>query len=472
MGRLSAALLVALCAAAQQAPFTIDQVLGAAFPTELTAAPAGGRVAWVSNARGVRNILVAGPPGYVAHQITSYTEDDGQELSVLRWTPDGAALVYVRGGSANPAADPRGAEQAVWIVKLNGSAARRIADGDRPSVSPRGDRVAFVRSGQVWGAALDGPSAPALMFEDRGRAQRPVWSPDGARLSFVSDRGDHRLIGVFEVASRALRYLDPSADLDSEPAWSPDGRSIAFIREPSRNRRDWVPRPTDQPWSIRLADPSSGMGRQVWTANEGPGSAFHAMRVENQLVWAGADRLLFPWEADGWTHLYSLNLKSKIASRLTPGASEVESFELTPDRREIVFSSNQADLDRRHLWKVAAAGGAPTALTSGQGIEWSPVPARGAQAVAFLRSDAQRPAHAAVLVGNDIRDLDPAALPSDFPVQRMVAPQAVSFSSADGILLHAQLFESSAPGAVRSPAVIFVHGGPSRQMLLGWNSRS
>src|SRR5690348_10306550 len=140
MVRVAASLFVVCCASAQ--PFTIDQVLSAAFPTEMTAALVGGGIAWVSNARGIRNIMVAEPPAYRARKITNYTEDDGQELSDLRWTSDAAAIVYVRGGelnrageSPNPAIDPRGAEQDVWVVALNGSSPRKIGEGDSPAVS-------------------------------------------------------------------------------------------------------------------------------------------------------------------------------------------------------------------------------------------------------------------------------------------------------------------------------------------------
>ena len=96
--RFLALLAVAYTAAAQP---TLDGLLSAAFPSDLTASPTGGKVAWVSNAKGVRNILVAEAPGYQARKITNYTEDDGQELRQLRFTPDGAAVVYVRGDSSN-----------------------------------------------------------------------------------------------------------------------------------------------------------------------------------------------------------------------------------------------------------------------------------------------------------------------------------------------------------------------------------
>src|SRR6059036_90676 len=106
-----------------QQPFTIDQVMSAPFPEALVAAPRGGAVAWVFNARGARNIWVAAPPDYRGKAITSYPEDDGQELTDLRWTPDGRAIVYVRGGGPNgkgeypnPHSLVTGVEQGLWIV--------------------------------------------------------------------------------------------------------------------------------------------------------------------------------------------------------------------------------------------------------------------------------------------------------------------------------------------------------------------
>ncbi len=478
MLRTLGALALAAGALAQAPPFSLDQVLGAAFPTELTAAPSGGRVAWVSNARGVRNIMVAQGPEYRAGRITAYTQDDGRELGQLAWAPDGSAIVYVRvdganraGEYPNPALDPNGAAQEVWIATLNGTAPRPIGEGSLPAVSPKGDRVAFIRHGQLWLAPLDGKSAPAEAFKARGTCGRPVWSPDGARIAFESDRGDHAFIGVYEAAAGSLRYLDPSTDFDSQPEWSPDSRSVAFLRIPSTGEREpRGARRSGPPWSIRVAAAETGAGREIWRAHEGPGSVFREVTARNQLLWAADGRIVFPWEGDGWTHLYSVSAQGGDATLLTPGTFEVEDVTLPNGGREILYSSNQGDIDRRHLWMVAATGGRPAEITSGWGIEWSPVSAGGA--VAFLRSDAQHPAHPAIRIGAETRDLDPDAIPADFPLAHMVIPQQVVFSSADGLAIHGQLFlppKGAGTPDARHPAVVFFHGGSRRQMLLGWN---
>jgi hypothetical protein len=83
--------------------FTLEQVLSSPFPSSLTAAKRGSRVAWVFNDKGVRNVWVADGPDYArsAHAVTQYTEDDGQPIASLRLTPDGNTVVYARGTELN-----------------------------------------------------------------------------------------------------------------------------------------------------------------------------------------------------------------------------------------------------------------------------------------------------------------------------------------------------------------------------------
>jgi dipeptidyl aminopeptidase/acylaminoacyl peptidase len=480
MRRLLLATLV--CAgAAGAATFTLEQVLSAPFPSELVAAPGGGKVAWLLNERGARNIWVASAPDFKGVRLTSYTADDGTDVGQIHWTPDGRAVVYVRGGDLeflgrpdpNPSANPDGTEQAIWIA-APGEQPRKIAAGHSPVISPKGDRIAYLQGGQIWIAPLSGSEKPALMFKPRSgvTAAEPDWSPDGSKLAFVTDRGNHSFIAVYDFDAKSLSYLDASVDRDRNPMWSPDGKQIAFIRNLSAGGggrgAGGGARRTGDPWAIRVASVADGNGRQIWKADPGPGSVFHAMVSERQLYWGAGDRILFPWEKDGWQHLYSVAVEGGTATLLTPGNFEVEHVAFSDDRKEAVFSSNQDDIDRRHIWRLAIAGGPPRPVTKGDGLEWMPVLAGGG--VAFLQSDAQKPARAAIQIGGKTHDLAPDSVPADFPADSLVVPQQVIYSASDGMPIHGQLFlpPNSQPGT-NHKALVFMHGGSRRQMLLGWH---
>src|ERR1035438_352523 len=299
---------VSLSHAASAKHFTLEQVMSAPFPGDLTAAPEGGAVAWVLNQRGARNIWVAESPAYKGRRLTNYSADDGQEIDQIAWTPDGRSIVFVRGGdfethreNPNPASLAQGVEQEIRIMPLTGGAARKVADGNSPAVSPKGDRIAFLRKGEVWSVGTDENAKPVQMFHARGQASELRWSPDGSRLAFSLNRGDHSFIAVFAADSPALVYLDPSVDRDSNPVWSPDGKQIAFLRQAASTVAFMFgPVRTAEPWSIHVADAATGKGRRIFRASEGPGSAFHAMVAESQLFWGAGDRIVFPWEKTGW----------------------------------------------------------------------------------------------------------------------------------------------------------------------------
>jgi len=482
-------------AVAAEAPFTLQQILSAPFPSAMVAAPAGSKVAWVQNARGLRNIWVAtatksGATEAPARQITHYSQDDGVELGELAWTPDARSIVFVRGGVANnpgehpnPSSNPAGAEQSLWIVSAEGGEPRKLAPGNAPDVSPRGDRVAYLNKGQIWVASLEGSPDPHQLVRTRGRCDSLRWSPDGGLLAFVCTRTDHSFIGLYDAAQHQIRWLDASVDRDGHPCWSPDGKRIAFVRIPaSKLLFTFGPHRAAQPWSIRVANVSNGAGREVWKAAEEAGSVFQSLAAESQLLWMADGKLIFPWERDGWIHLYvtpvdvAAGQAAMPARLLTPGDFEVEYAALSTDRKTVLFNSNQDDIDRRHLWSVTTDAAAPTQLTSGAGIEWSPTILSNGD-ITHFRSDGRRPAHAAILAAGQARELAPQSTPRDFPESQLVEPQSVIFPAADGLKIHGQLFvphgvaEGPLKDGKRVPAVLFFHGGSRRQMLLGWHYR-
>src|SRR5262249_47678868 len=138
--------------------------------------------------------------------------------------------------------------------------------------------------------------------------------------------------------------------------------------------------------------------------------------------------------------LYSVRRSGGTKPKLlTPGSFMVEHVSLTADGRTLVYSANTGsdrnDLNRRHVFKVAVDGSsAPLALTSGTGLEWSPVATFDGQPVAFIGSDAQRSPLPAVmpLAGGQRKTLAGDRVPSRFPAAQLITPQPVTFKASDG----------------------------------------
>jgi len=420
--------LLSLAAAglpAAQRSFTIPQVMSEPFATALLAAPNGATVAWLENDEGKRNIWVAQAPDWTGRQITSFNRDDGQEIDELAWAPNGSYLLFVRGGdfensgeNPNPDWSPTKPEQAIWSVGLDRTPARRLTEGNGPAISPRGDIVAFLRGGQIFFMKPDGGSVRNVITQ-KGTQSELTWSPDGSQLAFVSRRGNHRFIGLYSSSENTLRYLDASINRDTSPVWSPDGREIAFVRVPTAGPF-FGPGPVreGEPFSIRVVDLKTGAARQLFRAANGPSSVFHGIVAERQLFWTAGNHIVFPWERTGWLHLYNVPVAGGAAVELTPGEGEVEHVAIAHNGKTIYFSANFRDIDRRHLWSVAADGGAPPKeLTSGEDIEWKPEPVADASALVFLASSYNRRAHAAVRIGDgNTKSLSGACRPIFRPI--------------------------------------------------------
>lgn len=464
------------------------QMLGYSYVSGLVASEKGDRFAWVEDVRGVRNIWYALAEDRAPRQLTHYSADDGQELTQLVFSKDGSEVVYVRGGdhdenwpakgnlAPDPANDPTEPKITIWAVATGGGGEPvKVAEGDEPAVSAKGE-IAYVKDGQIWEAAMPGVGSGAgegkRLFFDHGADGSPVWSEDGTRLAFVSGRGDHSFVGVYAGAEQPLVYLAPSTSFDGEPVWSPDGREIAFLRQPSRGDapENFLVQ-TPHPFAFWVADAETGEGHEVWRSPNTLAGSLPDLGVEEPLFWTAGHALVFMAETDNWPHLYAVNAAGGEAKLLTPGKYMVENVVMTPDRSALVYSANTGktpgDDDRRHLFRVGVDGGGAEELTSGEELEWSPAALVGGK-VTYVVAGARRPAEVAVLAKAGEGHVMETGGTKDYPTDALVVPKLVSFKAPDGVTVQGQLFRK-AGASERQPGVIFVHGGPPRQMMLGWH---
>ena len=452
------------------------------FPTELTASATGMRIAWAMNEEGRRNIYVAEGPDFVPRKLTVYAMDDGQELTSVTISDNGQWVVFVRGGDhgANwdddlPVDAGFGTEPfkvQIGVVAFSGGAVSYISEGDEPVVSPDSKRVAFIKGGQVWMALVDSGVAKSL-FTTRGKVGSLQWSPDGQRLLFVARRGDHSVIGIYTMGSSTLKWIGPSFSRDESPQWSGDGSRIVFVRRPGiGGAPDSMLVRKPEPWSIYVADTAGGRPVLLYKAPATLAGSYPNDEGDN-LHWAFGNTIVFLSYEDGWQHLYSINAGGGKPVLLTPGKFMCEHIRLSADKRVLVFAANTGseaeDADRRHIGIVSVGKPEMRIVTPGKGLEWTPVVTGDGTTLAFLSATPQRPPLPAVMSFSDsrMRLLCSDLIPADFPLGKLVTPKQVIFTSPDGVVIHAQLFEPG--GAGRKPAIVYVHGGPPRQMLLGWH---
>ncbi len=342
---------------------TIENYLSPAFPTNLIASDNGKTIAWVFNDKGSRNIYVAESPTFAAKKVTNYSGDDGIEISSLSFTPAGDQIVFVRGNAgnnsgetANPAFLQTSTARNIWMINKDGNALRQITRGGYYKLSPDGKVLATTYQGQIYTLSLtDSNAKDQKLFQSRGGQSQFRWSPDGSMLAFVSNRGDHSFIGIYDFKTKKADFVETSMDNDTYPVWSTDGKQLAYARIPNKhNALPFLAEREHNPWSIRVFDLASNKATELWKADKGRGSvlATDIPTEENLLWWAAGDQLIFPWEKDGWQHLYSLELSSKKVRLLTPGNGEIENVTLSSDKQNIYYTTNISDINRRHIWRL------------------------------------------------------------------------------------------------------------------------
>lgn len=435
------------------------------------------------------------------------------------------------GWVANPTADPNGAAREIWAVRSTGGAhntAWRVVDGGNPALSPDGKWVLFTKESQIYRAAVslaaqtDSVSKGLKPYiREWGTQGDPQWSPDGSKIAWVSQRVDHSLIMIFDVKTRRVTYVAPSVDFDTSPTWSEDGKQLAFIRRPGlpfgqqtqqgtgslgnpngpafghggggrggrgggRAGGDVLGRGAiaadDRPGlftakfadgsnlTFWVADPTTGEAHEFWH-NQPDETEFNGIA---SIDWAGSS-VLFRLEPEEWTRVYAVPVNGSATRpiELTPGDGQVEHTAISKDGSTLFYTTNYLDRERRHVWRVPTSGGPAEQVTTGDGIETYPAVLASGKRVATLSSDAVRPFGVGVwsTIAGQAKDQQKViypALAKDFPAADMVAPTLVITRAADGMEIHNQLFlpKDIKPGEKR-PAIIFVHGGPVRQMLLG-----
>ena len=414
--------------------------------TEAAGAAQAGAVSFIVQEGGGTSLYRAEAPGYLP-QLVDRADMSEPPLSGLAMSADGMTVSFSRHGAI--------------AFARRGEPVCTLGSGAVGALSPDGEKLAVTGSAGVVLYRLNAPCASVLagarVLSDRP-AIGPLWSSDSQTLAFEEPQGRARQIALFGL-STGLRRLDNHGALDVAPAFSPDGRRIAFLRlDPGT---DAVASLTDEDPPTRFhlmrADLMLAELQTLWTS---PGLDSFARqwrsRTTAPVVWLDDQRLLFLSEHAGWLHLY-LRTVDGVLRDLHPGRCEVDGFALAPPK-EVVVSDNCDGLDRRRLRRITLNTGGAAPLSPIEGVAAFPQTFNRGQSLLALEDDGG---------GVNLRLID--AQGARFilaPNRPAPPPQSVTLAAQDGLPLTGQVRRPTG-GAVLHPAVIFLHGGPQRQMLAG-----
>lgn len=469
-------LLILLCIPAFAQ--SISDYLSAPFPTGLVASPDGNSIAWVFNDKGERNVFFAKAPDYESKKLTDYEGDNGVDLGPLVFSPEGKSLLFVRGNSRNPAGQPanpaqlqENTDKKIYHLELESGKIRWFAPGTSPVFSPDGKNIAYLIGGSVYLKAMsDTTDSVKQLFTARGSASMLSFSPDGKFIAFMSGRTDHSFVGLWDLDKKELTYPETSLDFDSYPAWSPDGKKLAYLRIPNiLNLLPFTSITEANPWSIRVLDIASMKAEEVWKADPGRGSVMvdDLPAISERLWWTPSGLLVFPWEKNNWMHLYSVNPSTKEVKHLTPGEGQVEWVQTSFTKNELLFTHNIGNIDRRQVSRLDLSTFELELLSDPQTINWAPV--RIENGLAWFQSNWDRPGWPMVQTYGQTKMMAEELFPSDFP-KNLSKPESITLKAKDGFESYGQVFlPANYDPTKKYPAVIFLHGGSRRQMLLGFN---
>ncbi|MDR2284759.1 MAG: prolyl oligopeptidase family serine peptidase [Sphingobacterium sp.] len=439
-------------------------------------------IAFTVNEKGHRNIYVAEGTGYTVKKLTNFDSDDAQEITSMSITSDGKWIVFARGGDhgANSApvatnsasfVDPTKIE--VFSLSVADQRLYKIGTGDFPVLHPDQTAVSYFRSGQVWTASLDGERAAKQLFTMKGTAGNMQWSPDGTKLAFISRRGDYSFIGIYSTSDPRIQWIGPSFYADSSPQWSPDGRHIAFVRrDATGGALDSLTSFNYQGWSLMLASIDDGIAHEIYRAPLKKEATFPRISGQVNLSWVHQHYLTFMSYESGWPHVYRLEIGSNEVKQLTKGAFTIDNLNYSIDGKDIVFAANTGkekyDFERSHIGRVNVESGKLEMLTEGEEIETAPFFFNQGQSIGFLSSSFNRAVHPKAyqlkngqskLIGTELFDAQGG---------NFVKPEQVFITAEDGIRFSAQYFKPAQKNK-DLPALVYIHGGPRRQMYLGWH---
>jgi dipeptidyl aminopeptidase/acylaminoacyl peptidase len=434
------------------APFlSLEEILAIRHPEAPRWSRDGKWLAWRSDDGGIVHLWAApvaiGEPLQISQGQTSAGGFD--------WGSDGR-LAYAQGGN-------------LWIARPDESPRPLTSGGagaDEPRWSPVGAKLAFSLSGvphffDFAAMSLTVLRVPGRMIPASGDGVGLRWSPDGSLIAISILDGSQRDLVVLDLAGRLI-WRTSSADNENAFAWVDAGRLHYTSVDPACRRR-----------VHRIADMNTGSERELIVEESAKGLKWELTPV----VRPGGKSVLYFLTPENWPQVHCLNLDTGELIRLADGPGDDTAFQgdflsCSPDGRFAVFSSNRRIApNQRRLWLADIESQTWRPLTEGPGTDSCASFSPDGKSIAYLHCGPYESADIWVIPfeGGPACQIS-RSMPAPLGPKTITVPIHLTYPSRDGTSVHADLFLPKGFDSKKHyPAIVFLHGGMSRQMCFGWS---
>jgi len=409
--------------------------------------------------------LTAGPANVSPARLTLEDLIQATGVSAVDLSPNGRQFALAREGQ-------------IFLVDSQGGWPYQLTTtpGGKQGIkwSPDGNAIAFVSEGAIWTVPSTGGQPVQLTEGKRGpgdprtAADRlPLWSPDGNWILFETGRRGNDDLGVVRKDGTTTSLLTTSSQAPADKgsaAWSRDGRYVAYVeRSPEHFSGRLLVAEFDSATGRFKGEP-----RALYTAKQDRGGGWSIRTPE----WSPDGKsLVIVLQDSGWDNIYLVPAAGGPARAITNADSDDEDPVFSPDGKRLAFLSNRTKPEERHIWVALSDGRRPHPLASpSPGVDSTPMWSRDGRQIYFLHNSSFEPNGVAVasLDTNASKVVLPTQ-PVNFLNTGLAPPEVVHYKSQDGLAIAAILYKplNFTPGR-QYPAVLWVHGGPEGQDVLGW----
>src|SRR6266545_3132288 len=224
-------------------------------------------------------------------------------------------------------------------------------------------------------------SVPVRLTHNRALDSSPIWSPDGNRIAFVSDRDGNAEIYVMNTDGSSQIRVTKNEAVDTEPTWSPDSTRIAFVRHFPND-----PEPFENSEIVVISVDGSDESRLTSNHLRDESPVWSPDSTQIAFLRGDGDMLLFVgYGSNESEELYIVNADGSALMRLTTNPGSHQEPTWSPSGRFIAFSKATSDQSATGIFLIRPDGSELTGLTKGREGDEAPTWSPNSQRLLFIR---------------------------------------------------------------------------------------